>query len=142
DIAPSGGLQGKEYEVVVTSNRCTEDMSQDPLKANPRNPLKDLELYAPDGSGINVTNSTATDCRVTAKLSLANDAPLGIVKLWLIKKGVPQTFIDFAVTGITVGPIPPGLNGEGQVDVMWSVLPDQVVHDNFGAKVATEYSCV
>src|SRR5205085_1956773 len=87
DIAPSGGLQGKEYEVVVTSNRCTEDMSQDPLKANPRNPLKDLELYAPDGSGINVTNSTATDCRVTAKLSLANDAPLGIVKLWLIKKG-------------------------------------------------------
>jgi len=51
-------------------------------------------------------------------------------------------FIDFAVTGITAGPIPPGLNGKGQVDVMWSVLPDQVVHDNFGAKVATEYFCV
>src|SRR5438309_1224426 len=44
DIAPSGGLQGKEYEVVVTSNRCAEDMSQDPPKANPRKPLKDLQL--------------------------------------------------------------------------------------------------
>ena len=144
DIAPTAGRQGKEYEVVVTSNECVEDISQDPPTTNPRNALKDLDLYAPDGSGIKVTNSTASDCRVTAKLSLANDAPLGIVKLWLINKKtrVPQMFIDFAVTGITAGPIPPGLNGKGQVDVMWSVLPDQVVHDNFGAKVATEYFCI
>ena len=144
DIAPSSGKQGKDYEVIVSSNQCLQDLSQDPPSTKPKNPLKDFELYAPDGSGIRVTNSTATECRMTAKLSLASDAPVSIVKLWLIdkKKRIPQVVIDFTVTGITAGPIPPGLNNKGQVDVMWSVLPDQVVHDNFGAKVATEYFCI
>ena len=127
----------------MISKRCEEDLAKDPPSTSPRNSLKDLQLHAPDDSGISVTNSSATDCRVNAKLSIASDAPLGIIKLRLIdKKRIPQVVVDFSVTGITAGPIPPGLNNKGQVDVMWSVLPDRVVHDNFGARVATEYFCI
>lgn len=42
--------------------------------------------------------------------------------------------------GTPPGPIPPGLNP--QVDVMWSVVPDEVVHDNFGSKISKEYYCI
>jgi hypothetical protein len=144
EIAPSSSRQDRQPEVIVISNRCVEDISKDPASTKPRNSLKDLQLYAPDGSGISVTNSSATDCQLTAKLSVASDAPLGGMKLWLIdkKSRVPKEVLDFSVAGITAGPIPPGLNNKGQVDVMWSVLPDRVVHDNFGAKVATEYFCI
>jgi hypothetical protein len=143
DIAPSSGKQGKDYEVIITSNQCLQDLSEVPPKSKPRNPLKDLQLYAPDGSGIRVTNSKATDCRVTAKLSIAADSPVAIAKLWLVDKDrLPQVVVDFAVAGITAGPIPPGLNDKGQVDVMWSVLPDQITNDNFGGKVAKQFYCV
>lgn len=139
DIAPSSGVQGKEYDVIVTSNECLQDVSKKPIKG--------FQVYAPTGSGIKVTGTATTDCRLTATLSIAPDASLGIVKLWLTKAGddkkpILQDVLDFTVTGITAGPIPPGLNNKGQVDVMWSVLPDRVVHDNFGARVATEYFCI
>jgi hypothetical protein len=35
------------------------------------------------------------------------------------------------------GAIPPGLSP--QVDVMWSVLPSKIVHDNFGKRIKDEY---
>jgi hypothetical protein len=143
EVSPSSSKQGQQPEVIAISKRCEEDLAKDPPSTSPRNPLKDLQLHAPDGSGISVTNLNATDCWVNAKLSIASDAPLGIVKLRLVdKKGIPQLVLDFSVTGITAGPIPPGLNNKGQVDVLWSVLPDQVVHDNYGAKVASEYFCI
>lgn len=139
DISPSGAVQGTDLEITVTSNQCVQDASKSQIKG--------FQLSAPDGSRITVTETNTTACLLTAKLSVAADAPVGVVKLRLTKADaeknqVLQDVIDFAVTGITQGPIPPGLNNKGQVDVMWSVLPDQVVHDNFGAKVATEYYCI
>lgn len=41
---------------------------------------------------------------------------------------------------VPAGPIPPGI--DPQVDLMWSVLPDQTVHDNFGKKISKEYYCI
>jgi hypothetical protein len=35
------------------------------------------------------------------------------------------------------GAIPPGLSP--QVDVMWSVLPSKIIHDNFGKRIKDEY---
>lgn len=40
-------------------------------------------------------------------------------------------------TGKAPGPIPPGL--KPQVDVMWSVIPQNVVLDNFGGKIKKAY---
>ena len=134
-IAPDSGVQGKEYEVLVTSEQCLHDSSQ--------YPMKDLRLYAPQGSGVAVSGSSATDCRLTAKVTISADAPFGTMKLQLLDKNGKLTFpLDFTVTGITQGPIPPGLNGKGEVDVMWSVLPDKVTNDNFGGKVQKQFYCV
>lgn len=136
-ISPSSGIQGKDYEVLVTSEQCLVDSSRK---------LSSLELYAPDGSGVRVTNSKASDCHITAKLTIATDAPLGVVKLQLVeatdKNRVPNEVIDFTITGITQGPIPPGLNGKGEVDVMWEVVPDKVTSDNFGGKVKRQFYCI
>jgi hypothetical protein len=134
DISPSSAVQGTDLEITVTSNQCVQGASKSPIKG--------FQLRAPEGSRIIVTETSTTDCLLTAKLSVAADAPVGVVKLRLTKGDELKDVIDFAVTGITQGPIPPGLNNKGQVDVMWSVLPDQVVHDNFGAKVASEYYCI
>ena len=129
-ISPSSGAQGKEYEVIVSGNDCVA------------NPLMTFELYAPIGSGI-VVNSKQGDCQLTAKLTIAPDAPLGPVKLWLTKDAGPNTpTVEFTVTGVTPQPIPPGLNNKGTVDVMWSVLPDAVTNDNFGGKVSREFYCI
>ena len=131
-ISPSSGVQGKEYEVIVSS--------KDDCLANP---LKTFKLYAPIGSGI-VVNSKQGDCQLTAKLTIAPDAPLGPVKLWLTKDAgqLNTPTVEFTVTGVTPQPIPPGLNNKGTVDVMWSVLPDAVTNDNFGGKVSREFYCI
>lgn len=135
DIWPSRGLQGKDYEVLVTSNKCIAG-------GVAQNYVKDFELYARQGSGIRITESKATDCRITAKLSVAPDAPLSIVKLSLIDKDkIPRVDVDFTVTAVSQGPVPPGL-GNGEVDVMWSVLPNSVTKDNFGGKVADQFYCI
>lgn len=134
DISPSSGVQGKEYDVLVTSNQCFQDPS--------KNPLTDFQLSAPGGSGITVTNSKGANCRLTAHLSIAGDASVAVVKLRLNENGVLRDVVDFTVTAIAQGPIPPGLNGKGAVDVMWSVLPDGITNDNFGGKVAKQFFCV
>ncbi|HEY0407797.1 MAG TPA: hypothetical protein VGC89_18825 [Pyrinomonadaceae bacterium] len=141
-IVPSSGVQGHDYEVVLTSNKCQE--------GNAQATLKDYEFYAPQGSGIRASAAQlVSDCQLTARLNVATDAPLGKATLWLKPTQSGQDKgekliqpIEFTVNGVTAGPIPPGLNNEGQVDVMWAVLPDSVVKDNFGGKVSNEYYAV
>src|SRR5258707_14149250 len=41
DVAPSSGIQGKEFDVVVTSNACLQNVAQKPIKG--------FQLYAPNG---------------------------------------------------------------------------------------------
>lgn len=133
-IAPAGGVQGKEYEVLVNSSACPQGAAD--------SHLDDVELYAPTGSGITAVNTNASGCRLTARLSIAPDAPLGAVQLWLRKKDNSTIgTVEFNVTTPQAGPIPPGLD-KGQVDVMWSVLPENIVHDNFGKKISKEYYCI
>lgn len=141
-ISKSGGKQGTEHEVIVSGNECLKD----PTKAAYQ--ISDLRLHAPTGSGITVENLRQTDCQLVAKLSIAADAPLGLVKLWVIKPGqkdndknlVPT--VDFNITGVTVQPLPPGLNNQGQVDVMWSVVPDKIANHNFGRGVQKHFYCI
>jgi len=137
EISPSTGVLGKEYEVLVTSHECLKDPSKTETQ------IKELRLYAPAGSGIIVANVSQTECRIAAKVTIAGDAPLGATQLWLVKKDanppVPQATVSFNVTAITQGPTP---TGKGIVDVHWDVLPDKVVKDNFGNKVARQFYCI
>ncbi|MGB9181212.1 MAG: carboxypeptidase-like regulatory domain-containing protein [Pyrinomonadaceae bacterium] len=133
-ISPSIVQQGKDYEVLLTSNQCLSDPT--------KNPLTDVVLYAPQGSRLTISGQQTTACTITAKVAVSSDAIPGNIKLWLKKGTNPVKTIDLTVTEIAPGPIPPGLGGQGQVDVMWSVLPDNVVYDNFGKKISHEYFCI
>ena len=44
---------------------------------------------------------------------------------------------DFSITATTAQTLPPGL--DAQVEVMWKVLPEEVVLDSFGTRVAKRY---
>lgn len=136
-ISPSSGAQGKEYEVIVSSNKCLSSPTTSELQ------IKALKLYAPVGSGISVVNSKQGDCQLTAKLTIAPDAPLGPAKLWLIRDAAPPQLsiptLEFTVTGVTPQPIPPGLNNQGQVDAFWAVVPDKIVRHNFGSAVSKHF---
>jgi hypothetical protein len=145
EISPSSGIQGKDFDVLVSSIECLQGVAEKSMSG--------FQLYAPTGSGIKVTGTATAGCRLTATLSIAPDAPIGIVKLQLKvdtnksnqdanKKPILQEPIDFTVAGVTAGPIPPGLNNKGQVDVMWSVLPDGITDDNFGGKVKRQFYCI
>lgn len=132
-ISPSNVQQGKDYDVLLTSTQCLKDAT--------KKPLKDVELYAPTGSGLSLSAIQKSNCNITAKISVAPDAPIANTRLWL-KNTDPLESVELSVNPVTPGPMPPGLNGKGEVDVMWSVLPENVVHDNFGKKVSHEYYCI
>src|ERR1051326_5555272 len=132
-LSPNVGKQGRDYDVLVTDEKCPSDSSKSTISGS--------VLIAPLGSGVVISDSKVTDCHLSAKLSIAGDAPVAVVKLKL-RNDTREFILDFAVTGITQGPIPPGLNGQGQVDVMWSILPDKIVKDNFGGKVKKEFFCI
>ena len=40
-------------------------------------------------------------------------------------------------SALPAGPIPPGINA--QVDIMWAVMPQNIVRDNFGNKIKKQY---
>ncbi|HMH42500.1 MAG TPA: carboxypeptidase-like regulatory domain-containing protein [Pyrinomonadaceae bacterium] len=137
EISPATGVLGNQYEVTVTRKDCLAD------SGNTDKQIKNLRLYAPAGSGITVVNLSQTDCRLSAKISIDPHGPLGAVELWLVKDGakapVPEATVRFNITSIPQGPTP---TGKGVVDVFWSVLPDKIVKDNFGTKVAREFYCI
>lgn len=140
-IAPSSGVQGKEYEVVVNNVDCLNGPTDDKKKQ-----VSELRLYAPVGSGLTVVNMSQNECRISGKVTIAPDAPLNNQQLWLTDKDAkppkPDFVLDFIVTGVTAQPIPPGLNNQGQVDVMWSVVPDKIANHNFGRGVQKHFYCI
>ncbi|MCI0488002.1 MAG: hypothetical protein L0229_15535 [Blastocatellia bacterium] len=127
-MSPAKLVQGKEYEVTVRSPDCG---------------LENASLVAPKGSGITNLGKLpkSSDCDLSAKLSIDPNAPLGKGLLWLEEKINDEDriigTIEFEITSISPGPIPPGMNPE--VDVMWGVMPRKIVRDNFGHDIATDF---
>ena len=129
DISPSSGVPGRAYPVNI--------ISRDPSN---RQITAQTTVFAP--AGINVSNITMiTDNGLSATITIPDDAPLGRVQIVLKDKaGDGATIIgvaDFDITSVAQGAIPPGLDPE--VDVMWTVMAKDVVHHNFGSKIAKHY---
>jgi hypothetical protein len=132
-VEPSKGILGRDYEVRVTSFDCAADSEE----------LKDAELYAPIGSGISVNQTTKTyGCTLEALISVAGDAQVDKVQLWVRKKEGHEVLgtAEFTITRLPPGPIPPGLTP--QVDIMWSLIPDKIVGHNFGRNIQNNYYCM
>jgi len=140
-ISPSSGVQGSVHDVTVTSAQC--------LAPAPAASLAGVRLSAPQGSGITVSDVNVPGagagmvCNSIFKFTIAASAPLGPVKVSLAVPGGPVlASLDFTISGIPAGPIPPQLNNQGQVDVMWDVVPSAIVNDNFGGRIAKQYYAI
>ncbi len=136
DVAPASGIAGNEHTIVL--------LLRDPNEPNRRDITDKSRLVPP--VGITVTGLTPTSTNsLTARISIPKGAPLGKYRFLLKDKESPKEGLDdskvigiadFEVT-IAPGPIPPGLTP--QVDVMWGVMSKDVVHHNFGRKIAANY---
>lgn len=129
DISPPSGIPGRAYPVNI--------ISRDPSK---KQITAQTSIFAP--AGINVSDVTMiADNGLSATITIPDDAPLGRVQIVLKDKaGAGATIIgvaDFDITSVPQGAIPPGLDPE--VDVMWTVMAKDVVHHNFGSKIAKHY---
>jgi hypothetical protein len=129
DINPPSGVPGQAYPVNI--------ISRDPSK---KQITDQTSVFAP--AGINVSDVIMiANNGVSATITIPDDAPFGRVQIVLKdKSGAGGTIIgvaDFDITSVAQGAIPPGLNPE--VDVMWTVMAKNVVHHNFGSKIAKHY---
>lgn len=142
-LSPSTGVQGSVQDVTVTSAQC--------LGPAPASSLAGVTVFAPQGSGITVSNvnvpaaGAGMVCNSIVKFTIAASAPLGPVKISLLPAAAgaaPLASLDFTISGIPGGPIPPQFNNQGQVDVMWDVVPSAIANDNFGGRIAKQYYAV
>ncbi len=133
-LSPDNAKAGKA-EVLIKSD--------DPANCTKKNELTDVNLHAPLGSGIDVKVTRTDSCSLTAEVTVAADATVGKVLLWLENKdkkliGTAELTIN---EPFTAGAIPPGLS-KPQVDLMWSVLPEKIVEHNFGGAISKNYYAI
>lgn len=134
---PSMGAPGETRELTIQP----ADVKNCP------NPLPNLTLVAPQGNGIKVLSQQPVQahCLIIADIAIAkNAAPNSTVMLRLEGQthqifGEPFPF-SIAVPVTPPGPIPPGM--KPTLDVMWGVVPDEVVHDDFGHYISNKFFCV
>jgi hypothetical protein len=104
--------------------------------------LKGATLEVPEGHNVSVTGAPGEDpCFLTAKITIEDHALIGVVWLRVISKDKKVLGLaPFEVSSLLPGPTPPGL--PPQVDVMWGVIPKNIVKDNFGHEIANNYYCI
>lgn len=131
-ISPSSGLPGKKYDVIVTVPNCD--------KSNPN--AKKPKLTAPQGSDVTVMvdEEKSSVCFIVATLSVADNAKFGNISLFVETENQVVGTVTFEIISVAPEPIPPGI--DPQVDIMWCVLPGEIVHDNFGRRISDKYYCI
>lgn len=93
-----------------------------------------------------VSDSGGGACLAYATIVIRRDVEIGEQRFKLEVGGdnpvdIPE--IKFTITEssqLTPGPIPPGI--DPQVDIMWGVVPSNIVKDNFGGKVDKRFYCI
>ena len=136
DMTPPVGTPGADYVVTV--------LSRDPN----RREITDKCRFVPP-VGITVTGFTPTSSNsFTVRITIPKETPLGECRFLVKDKETPKEgqddsrvigTADFDVT-VVPGPIPPGM--DPQVDVMWGVMGKEIVHHNFGHKIADNYYAI
>lgn len=135
-VTPTRGLRNnKPFEIAILIPLA--DLSKASTECT------SLSLVAMENNGIVVskpaTESTGNGCLFRATLTIDTTASPGQTFLYLRDQKGKLLFspIQFDVVDAIPGPIPPGL--APQVDVMWTVLPREIVKDVFGGWVWRKY---
>jgi hypothetical protein len=108
----------------------------------------DIEVESLNPSVITISSQTLTPDkkRLLVTIQVAPEA-LGSGTLRVLKGNKSTSsmkdmdFVDLNITKFQQNRIPqkPTPNGISRVDVMWGVLPDEIVKENFGSKAAKHY---
>jgi hypothetical protein len=129
-IAPDKGAAGVDQYVTVFSPDCKKPEINGNTKLVSSGNITISEIKAKPG------------CSLTAKVSIPKDTRVGKLTFLLENKDKDDKDViigtaEFEVTGLGIGPVPPGL--DPQVDVMWTVMPTAIVRHNFGRQIANNY---
>ncbi|HEV2498355.1 MAG TPA: choice-of-anchor D domain-containing protein [Terriglobia bacterium] len=137
-LTPSMGAPGRTYELTIQPTD---------VKSCP-NPLpKSITLVVPNGSPITLLSQQPlqANCLMIADISIAKDATPNSTVMLRLENDNHQIFggpfpFNIAIPVTPPGPIPPGM--KPTVDVMWGVVPDEIVHDEFGHAISKKFFCV
>jgi hypothetical protein len=107
--------------------------------------LANKDELAKKGITLDILEVPDDGCTLTANLIIGGDAPNGQQTLTFnLQDATTKTAsVTFTVTKeepLPPGPIPPGMRP--QVDIMWAVVPQRIVKDNFGTRVGKLFYCV
>ena len=142
---PSQVSRNSTHTVKITSNNCTTNKFEALDKVITKTEIDDYK-----NKGIEITPKTLDSpdlCVFTAVLTVTDAAAFQDVMLTFHYKGEGNADKTETIRitmvkeeALPPGPIPPGLKPE--VDIMWGVVPQKVVKDNFGRRVGQNFYCI
>jgi hypothetical protein len=83
---PISGMRGEQHQLVISPIDCEQS------------PLAGVRLLPQNGSGITVTAPNASDCQLTAAVSIAPSAQLGKTQMLLMKGNQSVGTLEFTVS--------------------------------------------
>ncbi|MCX6611463.1 MAG: hypothetical protein NTW74_11505 [Acidobacteria bacterium] len=148
-VTPSALAPGKEYSVLITDPACQLDANKAIFVDKTRFPLFGLSpgvkfsalTEGPNRCEFNFTAKVAADSNPgTIHIPLFSATLAADQKTFEAKEIIQQ--VAFDLNAVQKGPIPPGVDAKGEVDVAYDILPYRVTADNFGRRVAETYFAI
>jgi hypothetical protein len=141
-IEPSQVERGSSHQLTITSNVCARKTFG--AAANVIDDPQGLK----DKHGLEITKPQVLEngCKFAADLNVSDSAAFDSVIITLhyrenqTDKTTTLTISVVKQEPLPPGPIPPGL--KPQVDIMWGVVPQRIVKDNFGTRVGKLFYCI
>jgi len=142
---PVSGTATAEPDYTMNPNKCERGKTYEVVIKSKKNDLAGAELVKNGDIDVKNKGVNATGSELSAEITIANTASFGSVSLKIIKKisGQEDQFlgsIEFSVIVAPPGPIPPGM--EPQVDIMWTMVPQNIVKDNYGQRIGKNFYCI
>ncbi len=147
-VSPTSVVVGKEYSIVLRDSGCAKTPAAPVL-----GPKEEPRFGTAPGYTFSALVASSDRCEFTYTLKVGNDASLSPVQMPLLaivpdavgKPPVSQRLletVEFSAAAVQRGPIPPGVDPKGEVDLAYDILPYRVTSDNFGRRVAETYFAV
>jgi hypothetical protein len=141
-VEPSQVARGSSHQLTLTSNDCSAKTF-----GVAENVIDDLQGLK-EQHGLDLTNPRVleNDCKFVANLKVSDDAAFDKVTIsFHYQEDEADKTATVVVTIVKEEPIPPGPIPPGlppQVDIMWGVVPQRIVKDNFGTRVGKLFYCI
>ncbi|MGZ8845398.1 MAG: hypothetical protein ACXW3C_02945 [Pyrinomonadaceae bacterium] len=137
---PAQIAKGTTHTIVIESTDCAKRTFADDKV------ITNLETLSKKGLDLTSVKIIENSCKLTAELTVTTASAFGPVAIQVQysegdKKGEETVILNVVKEEpLPPGPLVPGLDPE--VDVMWGVVPQKIVKDNFGRRVGQNFYCI